>query len=76
MFRKTVTTTGIMLGVWLAGVGILATAPYGSDNAGDTTVYPVTANVTTSYQEPGSKYTAYARTSTGANPERFDGSDY
>ncbi len=76
MFRKTVTTTGIMLGVWLVGVGILATAPYGSDNAGGTTVYPVTANVTTSYQELSGKYTVYARTSTGANPERLDGSDY
>ena len=76
MFRKTVTTPAIMLGVWLVGVGILATAPYGSDNAGDTTVYPVTANVTTPYQGLSGKYTVYARTSTAANSERHDGSDY
>ncbi len=76
MFRKTVTTTGIMLGVWLVGVGILAMGPYGSDNAGGATVYPVTANVTTPYQGLSGKYTVYARTSTAANSERHDGSDY
>ncbi len=76
MFRKTVTTTGIMLGVWLVGVGILAMGPYGSDNAGGTTVYPANANVTTPYQELSSKYTVYARTPKAANPERHDGNDY
>ena len=62
MFRKTVTITGIMLGVWLVGVGVLALGPHGSDDSNRTTVRPANGIVSVPYQDPSGKYTVYVRT--------------
>ncbi len=72
MFRKTVTTIAIMSGVWLVGVGILATGPFGDDSGERTTVRPANAIVSVPYQDPSGKYTVYIRTPMVAPVELHD----
>ena len=62
MFRKTLTTTAIMLGVWLVGVGILATGPFGDGSGERTAIRPANGIVSFPYQDPSGKYTVYVRT--------------